>query len=209
MQLHLKSSLDLNPALNLEWNDFSESNIRKIVDENFWLRFKDSKLMVHYSPFKMVFHNTLKKNYRSMELEYDDRILLQAWSHNYEYTDAFLVELDLDDLEYALVPLADDILDWTTLKLEDDPDGEFEFLCDNAPPDVYDTYFIDHLDESQLVLWWPYNEQGNINFIAGEPYYHNEYSWHSIHLLDKRNDYWNVVDFKNGDKWIYMFQRNA
>lgn len=73
-----------------------------------------------------------------MELEYDGRILLQAWSHNYEYTDAFLVELDLDDLEYALVPLADDILDWTTLKLEDDPDGEFEFLYENAPPDVDD-----------------------------------------------------------------------
>lgn len=203
----MKSSLDLNPALNLEWVDVIQI-AKEFVDKAFWLRFKNSKVMVHYSPFWLVSHTTLKKDPSTKELIYKDRAMLKAWSHDIEYCDDFLVDLDWDELEAAIVPSANDVQGWATLTLEDDPDGKYEFIYRNAPKDIDDwCHFLDNLDESQLVILWPADRQDNTYFMAGEPYFHCEGEWRSMYLLNRRDEYCDVQDFTNGDKWLPMFVR--
>jgi len=201
----LKSSLDLNPALNLEWIDLYQiAKTGELVDRAFWLRFKDSKVMVHYSPFWIFSYTTLKRDGSTKELIYKEKVLLKAWSNGFEYCDDFLVDLGWDELEGAIVPFASDVQGWTSLELEDGPGGEYDFIYHNAPEDAPE----EDADESLLCLLWPTGKQNEAYyFLAGEPYFYREsfwVAWQSLYHKNGDSDC-SQHDLKSGDKWLPMF----
>ncbi len=232
--MKLYSSLDLNPALKLKWKPLIANNDdgsiaydkQAFSGSMVWLRFEDSKDLLYLFPFAAVTHTKMRLDKKSGGMAHDELAIFVAVAHKgvmwdigiYD-VDRFMLDenFDLYSLEFALVPWPNDI-DWQSLKVWDSPNEDGLFY-ENAPILVSDEIaFFTELDNNEpknipLVFLWPAATQKHkiwalkspwdCHFTSQPYFFRDEYTgWRS--LYSHQNDY-DVNEFEDGDKWIYMF----
>ncbi len=222
--MKLKSSLDLNPALNLKWKPVAIANKighvthyaeEAICGNPLWLRLKESKILLHYFPFVVVPLSEMGVDFVTREATYTKDLIFEMVPHRDVVAQVYDVNkliidgrLDWDCLEYALVPRPENIGPWHRFEIMREL-GDENLPHKSGQKAVLDEgFFLETPDESKLVFLWPHGDEPSLNMTI-QPYFFREFygDWRS--LYSHQDEYYDVKELQEGDRWIYMFGTNV